>query len=202
MNTLSTVCARSSPRAPSISAAATSSARVTSGGMKITITASTPGSRPTIRIASRYCSAGAEASRSTGLETLASPGSTARSARWVSSASTGTSSPSATQVSAHRIPGPPALVRIATRRPRGGGWLATSAATSNIWWRESVRITPVWRKSASTVTSEAAIIAPVCEVVARTPAGERPLFTTTIGLVRATRRAMVENLRGFPNDSR
>ena len=44
--------------------------------------------------------------------------------------------------------------------------------------------------------------APVCDPAARAPAGERPLFTATIGLVRATCRAMRENWRGLPNDSR
>ncbi len=66
----------------------------------------------------------------------------------------------------------------------------------------SVRITPAWRNSASTVTSDAAIRAPVCEEVARAPAADRPLFTAMIGFVRPTLRVIRANFRGFPNDSR
>ena len=44
--------------------------------------------------------------------------------------------------------------------------------------------------------------APVCDPAARLPGRERPLFTATIGFSRATRRAMRENFRGFPKDSR
>ncbi len=100
------------------------------------------------------------------------------------------------------MPGPPALVTIATRRPAGAGWVASSLATSNSSLSVSVRITPAWRNSASTVTSEAASSAPVCELVARAPATERPDLTATIGLVRASRLAKWANLRGLPNDSR
>ena len=137
--------------------------------MKMTTSASTLGSRATIRIASRYWSAVADAIMSTGFATLASPAATSRSAAWVDSASERDLEASASQASAQRIPGPPALVRIATRRPLGGGWLASSAATSNISSSVSVRITPHWRNRASTVTSEAASSAPVCELVARAP---------------------------------
>jgi hypothetical protein len=100
------------------------------------------------------------------------------------------------------MPGPPALVTMATRRPAGTGCLERKAATSNISASVSVRMTPVWRKSASTVTSEAASSAPVCEAVPRSPAADRPLLTATSGLVREKRRATRANLRGFPNDSR
>ena len=64
-----------------------------------------------------------------------------------------------------------------------------------------MRITPTWSKSASTVTSEAAIRAPVCEVVARAPACERPLLTATIGVRTPIRRAIREKRRGSLNDS-
>ena len=99
------------------------------------------------------------------------------------------------------IPGPPALVSTATRRPSGSGWLASIDATSSISARLSVRITPACRKRASTVTSEAASIAPVWELVARAPAAERPLFTTTIGFTLPTRGATREKRRGSLNDS-
>ena len=63
-------------------------------------------------------------------------------------------------------------------------------------------MTPAWWNSASTVTSDAPIRAPVCDPVARAPAAERPLFTAMIGLLRPTRRAIRANLRGLPTDSR
>ena len=99
------------------------------------------------------------------------------------------------------IAGPPALVTIATRAPRErAGWSA-AAATLNRSCRVSVRITPACSNSASTVTSEADSSAPVCEEVARAPAAERPLLTTSNGLRRANRGAMRANLRGCTNDS-
>src|SRR5579859_6844686 len=71
------------------------------------------------------------------------------------------------------IPGPPALVTIATRSPRGIGWLESRAVTENSSCRVSTRITPACWKRASTVTSEADSRAPVCEAVARAPALDR-----------------------------
>src|SRR5450759_5995251 len=50
--------------------------------------------------------------------------------------------------------------------------------------------------------SEAESSAPVCDDVARLPAGERPPLTARIGFERLTRRAIRANLRGLPNDSR
>ncbi len=139
---------------------------------------------------------------STGFCTDASGGRTSRSRRTVSWASGGTCNPFASQVSAQRIPRPPAFVTIPTPSPPGGGWFASSVATSNISSRVSVRITPAWWNRASTVTSEACRSAPVWEAAARAPALLRPLFTATIGLRRPIRRARRAKRRGFPNDSR
>ncbi len=139
---------------------------------------------------------------STGFPTPAPAGRNARSFAWLLSDRTGTSRLRASQASAQRIAGPPALVMIPTRRPLGSGWFASSEATSNSSASVSVRTTPACRNSASTVTSEAAIRAPVWDEVARAPAAERPLFTTAIGFLRPTRRAISENFFGFPNDSR
>ena len=66
----------------------------------------------------------------------------------------------------------------------GSGWPASSAATSNSSPTVAVRITPACRNRASTVASEAASSAPVCEVAAREPAAERPLLTAMTGLLR------------------
>ena len=64
------------------------------------------------------------------------------------------------------------------------------------------RITPAWRKRASTVVSEPEAMAPVWEPAARTPAAPRAPFTATIGLVRDSRRATRAKVRGLPKDSR
>src|SRR3954468_3031915 len=133
---------------------------------------------------------------STGFETLASSGRNDRSAVLVASESGLTRRPVAAHLSAHRIPRPPAFVTIAIRSPFGGGWFARIVATSNISSSVSVRITPDWRNSASTVTSLAASSAPVCEAAARAPAALRPDFTATIGLRRLVLR------RGPPNPPR
>ena len=139
---------------------------------------------------------------STGFDTDEAAGRNERSSATVAALSSGTSRPCDSHVSAHRIPKPPAFVTMATRLPAGTGWSARSVATSNSCSSVSVRITPLWRKSASTVESEAASSAPVCDIAARLPAVLRPLFTATIGLRLPMRRASLANRRGFPKDSR
>jgi len=99
------------------------------------------------------------------------------------------------------MPGPPALVTMATRGPAGRGWFASSAAMSNMSSSVSARITPAWRNSASTATSLAARAA-VWEPAARVPAAVRPAFTARIGFLRPTRRARRAKRRGLPKDSR
>ena len=99
------------------------------------------------------------------------------------------------------IPGPPALVTIPTRRPAGSGWVESSEATSSSSERVSARITPHCSKRASTVRSDAARRAPVCELAARAPTAERPLLTTTTGFCLPTRLATRANRRGLLNDS-
>ena len=139
--------------------------------MKITIRASMPSQAASVSIASRYCSAVAVAIMSTGFaERRLGRQGTPPGAPAPAAGSAGTSRPAASQASAHMIPGPPALVSTPTRRPVGSGWLASSEATSSISARLSVRITPACSKSASTVTSEAESMAPVCELVARAAA--------------------------------
>ena len=93
-------------------------------------------------------------------------------------------------------PGPPALVTIATRSPRGTGWALSREVTASISCSVSVRITPAWLNSASTVTSEAASSAPVWEEVARAPAAERPLLTAIKGFRRANRAGDAAELAG------
>ncbi len=139
---------------------------------------------------------------STGLRSEAPGGRNSASRSRTAAGSSGTSTPSAWQASAHITPGPPALEMIATRSPRGIGCAVSRAATPKRSWSVSARITPACSNSASTVTSEADRSAPVCVLTALAPALERPLLTASSGLRRANRGAMRANLRGLPNDSR
>ncbi len=139
---------------------------------------------------------------STGLVVVASGGRCWASRRRVLAGSGSTWSPAASHASAQAIPGPPAFVTMPIRLPEGSGWPASSAATSNSSPTVPVRITPACRNSASTVASDAARSAPVCDIAARDPAAERPLLTAITGLRAATRRAICPNRRGLPNDSR
>ena len=96
--------------------------------MKITTRASTPGSRPRMPIASRYCAGvrGCHHVDRVGDARLRGQQRTERRAGCLRSAAA-ISSPSAAQASAQRIPGPPALVTMPTRRPGGSGWVASSS---------------------------------------------------------------------------
>ena len=191
----------SAPAAARPTASATSWAEATTGGTKRTMTASMPGSASTYGSTCSYVASVAEPSMSTGFATLASAGRTPRRAAAVSGESAGNSSPAASQASAQRIPRPPAFVRTATRRPRGSGCVEKRAAASISSPSVRARITPAWWKSAFTAASEPARAA-VCELAARAPVAVVPLFIARIGFVRATRRAIRANRRGFPNDSR
>ena len=148
----------------------------------------------------------ADASMSTGLATLASAGqqgterrpgrlrSSVRDLETVGYAGVGAENPRSAGVGEDRPPGV----------PWAGGWVASSEGdVEHLLEPCRCGSRPACRNSASTVTSAAASMAPVCEPAARLPAGERPLFTATIGFGRARpRRAIRENLRGFPKDSR
>ena len=102
-------------------ASATSFAWMPRGGMKDAMTASTPGSCRTSVSTSRYVVAVAEAMRSTGLRTTASSGTRSRMARCVSGVSSTTLSPADSHASVRMMAGPPALLTMATRLPRGSG---------------------------------------------------------------------------------
>ncbi len=112
-----------------------------------------------------------------------------------------TSSPSVAHASVAMIAGPPALVRMPTRFPRGGRWCAQAVASSNISLIESTRITPACSRSVSYAAPIPAS-APVWENAARAPAAVRPDFTARIGFLRVTRRAIDRKRLGLPNDSR
>ena len=85
------------------------------------ISASTSFDPASAVIACRNSSAEACARSVTGLCTSAVDGTRPASAAFTSSCSSGTLSPRNSQESAHRTPGPPALVMIPTRLPAGSG---------------------------------------------------------------------------------
>ena len=160
MNTVNTGTCRGSSSTASRIAAATTSVFVTSGGTNNTMIASIPSQPARIPMARRNDS-GDPSMVSTGLLRAASGGKNSARASRISPGRGGTVRPAASHASAARIPGPPPLVRMATRRPAGNGWFASRDATSKNSPSVSVRTTPAWRKRASTVTSDAPISAPV-----------------------------------------
>ena len=162
MNTATRGTSRLSSAWAATSSVATSEARVRRGVLNMTIRASISDEAPRMRTAWPYCCAVALAIMSTGLDTLASGGSKERRRAAVSSVSWGTMSPLVSQASAARIPGPPPLVRMATRRPRNCRCELNMVATSSISSMESARMTPAWRSRASTATSPAESAA-VCD---------------------------------------
>ena len=110
------------PRAiPSLMAAIVVSALAASTGVKMTMSASTSSADSAVSTAWRYSAGPAEATMSTGLPTLATAGRNAEKRARVPAENSVTVSPAASHASTARMPGPPALVTIATRRPRGSG---------------------------------------------------------------------------------
>jgi hypothetical protein len=59
-----------------------------------------------------------------------------------------------------------------------------------------------WREARTASTWAGAGLAAARAAVSRCPAADRAAFTVTIGMMRATLRAVRANLRGFPNESR
>ena len=104
------------------------------------------------------------------------------------------------QASAASTPAPPTLDTIATVRPAGGGWVASSAVAPISSPKLGVAMIPACSNSASLVTSGVATAA-VCDAAARWPASLRPACTVSTGIFSPTRRAVRPNLRGLPNDS-
>ena len=104
---------------------------------------------------------------------------------WSTSENSGSSSPRPSMASAARMPGPPALVSTATRRPVGSGWLARSVGQSNSSCSVFVRITPGAAKQRVDGDVDAGQRA---GVRGGGPCSRRrtvPDFTTTIGFLLA-----------------
>lgn len=97
-------------------------------------------------------------------------------------------------------PGPPALVTMANREPKGGRTRATNSAVSKISPISHTRTASARRKAASQTASSPAR-APVWELAARADSVKRPALYTTMGLVRAKARAADMNRRACEMDS-
>src|ERR1700687_2641528 len=121
MNTLSNGIGLGRSRAARGMARITSGASVTRGGAKITISASRSGQAARVAIALLYASAPADAIMSTGFPVDAAAGRKAASSARTISGRAGTIRLLASQASAQRMAGPPALVMMPTRLPVGIG---------------------------------------------------------------------------------
>ncbi len=110
------------------------------------------------------------------------------------------SPPVARSASVASTPGPPALVRIVKRGPRGRGCFPSTSAMWNRSEMLCTRRTPQ-RRSAASNTSSLPVNAPVCELAAFDAAAVRPALITMIGLRSATSRAAERNERASPTDS-
>ena len=118
----------------------------------------------------------------------------------VSGDSSASSPPPATSASVASTPGPPALVRMHSRLPRGRGCLASTSDMKKMSAMLFTRSTPLRRKAASS-TSSLPVSAPVCEAAALAAAAVRPALITMTGLVSETSRAAERNERASPIDS-
>jgi len=97
-------------------------------------------------------------------------------------------------------PGPPALVRIASRDPLGGRIRARSSAESNRSPISYTRTIPA-RRNAASYTASSPAIAPVWELAAFADSANRPALYTRIGFERANARDADMNLRASVTDS-
>ena len=137
---------------------------------------------------------------STGFLTDAAAGRKLRKCAFVASVSGAISMPCVQIASVAIMPGPPELVTMATRLPRGTGQLANTLALAKRFSRLVSRITPHWRKSASAAWSVPAS-EPVCDEAALAPAADRPAFNAKTGFLRVKREAIRRKLLGFWMDS-
>ena len=100
--------------------------------------------------------------------------------------------PSRLSASAVTTPHPPAVVRIATRLPRGSGDVAKNAAASKASSTPAARTMPSWRHSPENTSSFDAK-APVWLDAARAPSADAPPLSNTMGLRATASSSAVRN---------
>ena len=138
---------------------------------------------------------------SSGFWVAAKSGSTCRSRSTVAGANSGISMPSSSARSAMISLAPPDGVTKPKRLPGKGPVAASSPAVMRRSSRESTRITPCWRKTAST-TASSPTRDPVWARATRAPVWLRPTLIATIGLPLArASRASAMNSEGRRTDS-
>ena len=95
------------------------------------------------------------------------------------------------------------LDKMATVRPAGTGWVASSAAASTSSPKPPVVMTPACSNSVSWKGAASASPVLVNTVLVNTVLVNTVLVNTVrTGMAQLTRRAVRANLRGLPNDSR
>ena len=134
---------------------------------------------------------------SIGLLWLQTGGRTVFSASIVSGEIADSRPPPPMSASVAMTPGPPALVTIERRGPRGLGCLERMSETMNSSLILSTRSTPARRKAASRTSSEP-VREPVCEAAAFAASAVRPGLMTMIGFDSATSRAADRKARASP----
>ena len=159
------------------------------------ITASTPSWAAARCSAFRKSSALTASVLSTGPFRAEPAGSTSRRRSRVCWSIVATARPASAHASAASTPAPPPLDTMATTRPAGIGWDATSTAASSSSPKPVVAMMPACSNSACRAISGATAAA-VCEAAARWPGADRPAWTVRTGNLAATRRAVLANRRG------
>ena len=166
-------------------------------GTNSSSTPSLAGSSIRIFIASAKRPASASPMMSTGLPCDQVIGSVAFSRSSTSGDSLASCTPASTVASAASTPGPPPLVRMASRlpgMPLGRRPVASDSAAANIWLKASTRIAPA-RLSATSNTASLPTSAPVWLIAAFWPVMWRPTFSTTTGLTEAAARTLLMKAR-------
>ena len=118
--------------------------------------------------------------------------------RWWTVDGSGVSNPAPRQASMATTDAPRAFDTIATRRPAGTGWVESTRAASKSCVGVSTRMTPLW---ASMAPMTASVLSPAhhppggsppAALTTRRAAGGEPtpVLTATMGLTRASSRAM------------
>ncbi len=121
-------------------------------------------------------------------------GSTALSFSIVLSENSASGMPISTARSAAITPGPPPLVMIASRLPRGRNCVNSALAAAKSWPMLYSRITPA-RRSAASKTASSPKDEAECDSTARDTSGWRPALISSTGLTRAAPRSALMKRR-------
>ncbi len=161
------------PAAASTSFRAVSFGSVIACGVKMARAQSTPSSSSTVAAAAAYRSGGASPRTSTGFLRDQWAGRIRLSSFIVESVKRARTPPRSIKASVAITPGPPALVTMARRSPRGSRSRARSSAQSNMSSELWIRTMPA-RSNAASYTASSPAMAPVWDAAAFADSGNRP----------------------------